>query len=126
MNTPKKILLVEDEATLLTALRDFLMAEGFEILVAGDGERAIQMAVEDNPDLIMLDIILPKKDGYEVLDFLKKEQKTQKIPVILLTNLGGAEDIQKAFERGATTYLVKSDYKLEDIAKKIKGTLNIE
>jgi two-component system, chemotaxis family, sensor kinase CheA len=66
---------------------------------------------------------LPKKDGYEVLSEIKKDGTTKNIPVILLTNLGSNEDIQRAFEKGATTYLIKSDYKLADVANKIKEIL---
>lgn len=118
-----KILIVEDEPTLNKALEEFLLEEKFEVFSAFDGEEGIKMAKEKNPDLILLDIILPKKDGFEVLDYLKLDKKTQKIPVVLLTNLESAEDIEKAFNKGATTYLVKANYRLEDIVKKIKETL---
>jgi DNA-binding response OmpR family regulator len=121
----KKILIVEDEATLNKALLEFLTGEGFEILSALDGEKGLEMAKKELPDLILLDIILPKKDGYEVLDEIRKDEKTKNIPIIMLTNLESQEDILKALEKGATTYLVKSDYKLEDIVKKIKETLKI-
>jgi len=119
----KTILIVEDEVTLHQALSEFLTAEGFAVLSAMDGEKALELAKAKKPDLVLLDIILPKMDGYEVLEKLKKNAPTKSIPVILLTNLESAEDIQKAFDKGATTYLVKSDYKLEDIIKKIKETL---
>jgi len=118
-----KILIVEDEPTLNKALEEFLVEEKFEVFSAFDGEEGIKLAKEKNPDLILLDIILPKKDGFEVLDYLKLDKKTQKIPVVLLTNLESAEDIEKAFNKGATTYLVKANYRLEDIVKKIKETL---
>lgn len=118
-----KILIVEDEPTLHKALEEFLETEGFEVFGAYDGDSAITLAKEKRPDLILLDIILPKKDGYEVLNYLKLDKKTQKIPVILLTNLESAENIQKAFDKGATTYLVKANYRLEEIAGKIKEIL---
>lgn len=121
----KKILIVEDDSILQKALQEFLSEEGFEISSALDGEQGARMAVEKNPDLILLDIILPKKDGYEVLRELKSNENTKKIPVILLTNLGSLNDVEKALELGATTYLIKADYKLEDVVKKIKETLNI-
>lgn len=119
----KKILVIEDEITLQKAMREFLEGENFEVISAEDGQSGVEMARTEMPDLILLDIVLPKKDGYQVLAELKEGEKTQKIPVILLTNLESPEDIQKAFEKGATTYLVKSDYKLEDIVKKIKEAL---
>ena len=118
-----KILIVEDEPTLHKALLEFLTEDKFEVVSAFDGEEAIKLAKEKTPDLILLDIVLPKKDGYEVLDYLKLDKKTQKIPVVLLTNLESAENIEKAFNKGATTYLVKANYRLEDIVKKIKETL---
>jgi diguanylate cyclase len=121
----KKILIIEDEETLRHSLSEYLTEEKFEALMAPDGEVGLEMAKKEMPDLIILDIILPKVDGLKVLEEIKKDPKTNKIPVILLTNLESAEDIQKAFEKGATTYLVKSDYKLEDIVKKIKETLKM-
>jgi len=119
----QKILIIEDEVTLHEALLDYLKGEGFEVFSAVDGEKGVEEARAKLPDLVLLDIALPKKDGYEVLTELKKDDKTKNIPVILLTNLGSNEDIQKAFDKGATTYLIKADYKLEDVVKKIKETL---
>lgn len=121
----KKIVIIEDEASLRNALIDFLSEENFEAIGAEDGEAGLQLAKKESPDLILLDIILPKKDGFEVLTELKNDENTKKIPVILLTNLESPEDIEKAFAIGATTYLVKSNYKLEDIVGKIKETLKI-
>lgn len=121
----KKILVVEDETTLQKALMEFLIQEKFEVVGAPDGESGLRLAIETKPDLVLLDIILPKKDGYEVLSELKKGDATKKIPVILLTNLESPEDINRAFEAGASTYLVKSDYKLEDVVKKVKETLKM-
>ena len=121
----KKILIVEDDSILQKALQEFLTGEGFEIFSALDGEEGIKMGKEKNPDLVLLDIILPRKDGYEVLKELKSDEKTKKIPVVLLTNLGSLNDVEKALEMGATTYLIKADYKLEEVAKKIKEILNI-
>ncbi|HCP08316.1 MAG TPA: response regulator [Candidatus Moranbacteria bacterium] len=121
----KKILIIEDETSLQKALSEFLMEENFDVAAASDGEQGLILAKDENPDLILLDIILPKKDGYEVLAELKQDEKTKRIPVILLTNLESHEDIEKAFEKGASTYLVKSNYKMEDIVKKIKETLKL-
>lgn len=121
--TKQKILIVEDEATLQKALQDVLTQENYEIISALDGEVGYNLAVEKNPDLILLDLILPKKDGFTVLKELKTNQKTANIPVIILTNLEGADDIQKALDLGATTYLVKANYELDDILDKIKEIL---
>lgn len=121
----KKILVVEDEATLQKTLNDVLAGEGFEVTSALDGEKGLQMAKEEKPDIILLDIILPKMDGFEVLTHLKEEDITKDIPVIILTNLSDLDNIQKALDLGATTYLVKADFHLEDVIKKVKSTLGI-
>lgn len=120
-----KILIIEDDLVFQQTLREFLQAEGFEIISAVDGEEGVKLAREKSPDLVLLDIILPKKNGYEVIAELKKEPATKNIPIVLLTNLGGMRDVEKALELGATTYLVKSDYKLEEVAGKIKEILKV-
>jgi len=121
----KKILIVEDDSVLQKALQEFLSDEGFEIYSALDGEEGVQMGKDKKPDLILLDIILPKKDGYETLKELKADESTKKIPVVLLTNLGSLNDVEKALALGATTYLIKADYKLEEVSNKIKEILKI-
>jgi len=121
----KKILIIEDDSILQKALQEFLIAEGFETLSALDGEEGVKIGKEKKPDLILLDIILPKMDGYEVLKAMKSDESTKNIPIILLTNLGSLNDVEKALDLGATTYLIKADYKLEEVAKKIKEVLNI-
>ncbi len=118
-----KILIIEDETTLQNALKEFLISENFEVASATDGEKGLELAKTENPNLVLLDIVLPKKDGYEVLAGIKSDEKTKHVPVILFTNLESPENVEKALEAGASTYLVKSDYKLEDIVKKIKETL---
>ena len=122
----KKILIIEDDLVLQSSLRDFLSAEGFDTEVAIDGEIGIQKALTEKPDLILLDIVLPKKNGYEVLQEVKANKETATVPIILLTNLGSLSDVEKALELGATTYLVKADYKLDEITKKIKEILHLE
>jgi len=120
----KKILLIEDEPTLQKAIGRYLEQEGYEIENALDGDIGVEIAKRNKPDLILLDIILPKKDGFEVLKELKEDETTKDIPVIILTNLEGDSDVEKALSLGATTYLVKANYRLEEISKKIKETLN--
>jgi two-component system alkaline phosphatase synthesis response regulator PhoP len=119
----KKILFVEDEPTLQKELNEILQQEGFKILSAFDGEEGLKLAAEEKPNLILLDLILPKKDGFEVLKEIKEDEKMKDIPVIVLTNLEGIGDVEKAIELGATTYLVKANYKLEDVVTKIKDFL---
>lgn len=119
----KKILIVEDEATLHKALVDSLMQSGYETLSALDGELGWDLISKEIPDLVLLDIILPKLDGFEILAKMKEDPKTADIPVIILTNLGDISDIQKALDLGASTYLVKADFHLEDVLKKVEQTL---
>ena len=120
----KKILVIEDEATMRESLEDFLTNSDYEVKGASDGEMGLELIRSFSPDLILLDIILPKKDGFEVLQSLKAERGDKiDIPVILLTNIGGMESVQKALDLGATTYLVKADYQLNEILEKIQKIL---
>lgn len=118
-----KIIIVEDDVSLQKTLQEYLSADGFEVFCASDGEEGVRIASEQMPDLMLLDIILPKMDGYEVIKAMKGNEKTKKIPIMLLTNLGGVRDVEKALELGATTYLIKSDYKLEEIVKKVRDII---
>jgi len=121
----KKILVVEDEPALQKSLLEYLKRENFETLGASNGEDGIVLAKKERPDLILLDIVLPRKNGYEVIKELKSDDNTSRIPIVLLTNLGSYADVEKALNLGATTYLVKADYKLEEIIAKIKEILKI-
>ena len=119
----KKILLIEDEAALQKTLGDVLGQEGYGIVSALDGEAGLRMAKSTSPDLILLDLILPKMNGFEVMKELKEDAFTKDIPVIVLTNLEGVSDIDKAISLGAKTYLVKAEYSLEEVIEKIKVVL---
>ena len=119
----KKILFIEDESALQKTFGDILKSKGYGVLKALDGESGLRSAKGERPDLILLDLILPKMDGFEVLKELKENEETKNIPVIILTNLEETEDIQKALELGATTYLVKSSYTLEEVVNKIEKAL---
>ena len=119
----KKILFVEDEAALQKTFKDFLEQEGYEVSGALDGEAGLKMAQQENPDLILLDLVLPKMHGFEILEALKADEKTKDIPIIVLTNLEAMGDVEKALELGATTYLVKASYSLEEVVQKIKKEL---
>ncbi|PIP17410.1 MAG: response regulator [Candidatus Portnoybacteria bacterium CG23_combo_of_CG06-09_8_20_14_all_37_13] len=116
----KTILFIEDEAHFQKLVGEQLEEQNFKVLSALNGEIGLKKAIENKPNLILLDLILPKKDGFEVLKELKASEQTKNIPVIVLTNLESAQDVQRALNLGATTYLVKTNYKLEEIIKKIK------
>jgi len=120
----KKILVIEDEATLQKSLSEVLIQEGYDVVSAYDGLRGLELAQEEKPDLILLDIILPKMNGFEVLKRIKRNRDTSQILVVILTNLSNISDVQKTLDLGATTYLVKADFHLEDVLKKIKEVLN--
>jgi DNA-binding response OmpR family regulator len=119
----KKILFVEDEEALQKTLGEILKQEGYEVIPALDGEAGFNLVKPEKPDLILLDLILPKMDGFEVLKRLKADGETKDIPVIVLTNLEGIGDVGKAIELGATTYLVKAQYSLDEVLEKIKKAL---
>jgi DNA-binding response OmpR family regulator len=118
-----KILFVEDEPSLQKAISEVLIQEGYKVLTAADGEEGLKIAISEKPNLILLDLILPKKDGFEVLKELKADAGMKDIPVIVLTNLEGVGDVEKALTLGATTYLVKANYDLEDVLKTVKSQI---
>jgi DNA-binding response OmpR family regulator len=119
----KKILFIEDESALQKTFGEVLTKEGYEMISALDGKTGLRLAKEKKPDLILLDLILPRMHGFDVLKELKEDEKTKDIPIIILTNLENAEDIQKALELGARTYLVKANYTLEEVIRKVKETI---
>lgn len=119
----KTILFIEDEPTLQRTVGQVLEQEGFKIKKALDGEIGLKLAKKFKPDLILLDLILPKMDGFKVLTELKKDLSTKNIPVIILTNLEQSADVEKVLSLGATTYLVKANYELKEVIEKIKENL---
>jgi|SRR3989339_617823 len=120
----KKILFIEDEKSLQEVLGEALKQNDFEVKEALNGQVGLELAQTFNPDLILLDLILPRVNGFEVLEKLKSSEKTKNIPVIILTNLENNEDIQHVLELGAFDYLVKSNYSLNEIINKVKEALN--
>ncbi len=119
----KTILFIEDESALQKTFGEVLSQEGYEMISALDGEIGLRLAKTKKPDLILLDLVLPKAHGFEVLKRLKEDKETKDIPVIVLTNLEGIGDVDRAIELGATTYLVKANYSLEEVLEKIKKAL---
>lgn len=119
----KKILFVEDESALQKTFGDILKKEAYEVISALDGEVGLKFAKSKKPDLILLDLILPKMDGFEVLEKLKEAPETKDIPVIILTNIGRMEEIGRALELGAKAYLVKANYTLQEVVDKVKQAL---
>lgn len=121
----EKILIVEDEAPLLNVLDKKFKQEGYETILAKDGRKGLEMAKSEQPDLILLDILMPKMDGLEMLKRLRASvDGGRDIPVFCLTNLSEMENISEAVQIGVSGYLVKTDWKLDEVVKKVKEKLN--
>lgn len=119
----RKILIIEDDKFLRELISRKLSDENFEVAEAVDGEDGVKKTEEEIPDLILLDLILPGIDGFEVLRQIKTKSKLSKIPVIILSNLGQEEDIEKGFKLGATDYLIKAHFTPGEIIVKIEKHL---
>ena len=117
------VLIVEDDVFLSGIYQKKFEMEGFKVTMAGDGEIGWQTAKKKKPDIILLDILLPKLDGFAVLEKLKKDGETKNIPVILLTNLGQKDDVEKGIKLGAVDYLIKAHFKPSETVAKVKKAL---
>lgn len=118
-----KLVIVEDEEALLGVLSEKMRKAGFEVLVARDGEEGMRVIEKSNPDLVLLDLILPKKDGFEVLLELKARQDLKMIPVIVLSNLDEDENLKKALRMGAEDYIVKTQHTINEVVEKVADHL---
>lgn len=121
----KKILVIEDDKFLRKVIVRKLSAEGYEVIEAIDGEKGIAAAQEQRPDLILLDLVLPEIDGFEVLTALKKGKNTFKIPVIVLSNLGEKENVERGIKAGAADYLIKARLEPSEITERVKKVLGL-
>ncbi|QQR82354.1 response regulator [Candidatus Campbellbacteria bacterium] len=124
-DSKKRILIIEDEMPLRGALREFLIREGFAVLEAENGEKGLEIATREHPDLILLDIVMPHMDGMTMLSFLRKDAWGKTVPVIILTNLSTTDEKRNSdiTELLPSFYLIKSDWKLEDLLEKIQECL---
>ncbi|MDP3015430.1 MAG: response regulator [bacterium] len=122
-----KILLVEDDPFLSSLLKNRLEKEGLEISLARDGEEALDLLKTIKPALILLDIILPKKSGFEVMEEIKNNPQliSAEIPIIIISNLGQPEDVQKGQELGAIEYFVKAETSIEDLVMAVIHSIAI-
>jgi len=118
-----RVLLVEDDTFLVGMYVTKLQLEHFNTLVATEGEQGLMLAKQHLPDLILLDIVLPKMDGFLVLEELKRDPETRPIPVILLTNLGQKKDIERGIALGASDYLIKAHFMPSEVIEKIKKVI---
>ena len=122
----KKILLVEDDTTLAQVYKSRLTLEGFEVEHVANGELALSIAIEFKPDLIVLDAMMPKINGFDVLDILRNTPETMNVRIIMLTALSQPKDKERAVELGADDYLVKSQVVISDVVDRIKHQLGIQ
>lgn len=116
-----RILLVEDDRFLRRAAEAALRRHGFTVLTAAEGEEGLRLARAEKPDLVLLDLIMPGLQGFEVLKLLKAEAATSAIPVIVLSNLGQDSDVQRAMEAGAVDYLIKANLALDMLIERVKA-----
>ena len=121
MPDKKKILVIEDEEMLLTMYKVKFENDGYEVYTASNGADGLEIAPKVMPDLILLDIIMPKIDGFAVLKKFKEDPKTKNIPVVLLTNLGQDEDISRGKELGSAGYLIKANNTPSEVVEKTKA-----
>ncbi|MFA5368591.1 MAG: response regulator [Candidatus Paceibacterota bacterium] len=120
---PKKILLIEDDKFLRELMLRKLLSLNYDVFAAVDGEEGIEKIKKELPDLVLLDLILPGMNGFEVLEMAKKDPITNKIPIIILSNLGQGEDIEKGLKLGAADFLVKAHFTPQEIINKLKTIL---
>ncbi len=118
-----KILLIEDDKMLSDMYAAKFTREGYEVLQADNGSKGLKMTKDDKPDIVLLDIIMPKMDGFACLKAIRKHEETKSVPVILLTNLGQEEDIKKGKELGADGYYIKANHTPTEIVDKVREVL---
>ncbi len=120
----KKVVLVEDDSLMSSILAAHLIKEGFTIVSVTNGTQAFERIQAEQPSIVLLDIVLPGVGGFDILQKLKQEQSTKSIPVLILSNLGSKEEIQRGMELGAEAYLVKANSMVEEITKKVREILS--
>ena len=118
-----KILIIEDDPLMRRLYQKIFTFEKYEVESAEDGEEGLEKARKVKPTLILLDVMMPKMNGLQVLEKLKADQDLKKIPVVMLTNLAGQKDAETALAKGAVKYIVKSEYEPKQVADMVKGVL---
>ena len=120
----KKIVLVEDDSLMSSILATHLIKEGFNIISVTEGAQAFERIQAEQPSIVLLDIVLPGVGGFDILAKLKQDESTKSIPVLILSNLGSKEEIQRGIDLGAEDYLVKANSMVEEITGKIQKILD--
>lgn len=119
----KKILIIEDEKSVADILTKKIQSSGMGVTSASNGEDGLNMAIQSHPDLIILDLILPKLDGMSVLKSLREDDWGKTVPVVILSNLGTGDEMHRAGELGVSQFLIKTDFRLDDVVTKIQEEL---
>ncbi len=119
-----KVLLVEDDEMLHGMYTQKFKNQGYEVVSAYNGADGVKLAETEQPDIILLDVIMPKMDGFVALKKIRKGETTSKIPVVLLTNLGQEEDVRKGRELGANDYFIKANHTPQEVVDKVKALLS--
>lgn len=125
MDKKKKVLIIHDDSSLLSALHHKCLMEGFNVLQATDGEKGLEIALREHPDIIISDILMPKKNGIELVNELRKDSWGQGANIMLLTNSTNNEYVTAALQNKVYDYLITTDWKLEDVIKRIRVRLNL-
>lgn len=120
-----KILIIDDDAFLSSIFKQKFEAEGFEAFAAGSGEDGLRMAGEKKPDVILLDLLMPRMDGFQVLEHLKSNPATQSIPVFIFTNLGQPGDIERCKSLGAAGYAIKTQTLPDEVVNQVKKLIGV-
>lgn|SRR5687767_4213461 len=118
-----KVLVVEDDRFLTSAYKAKLVRSGFDVQIASDGEEALEVLKTFIPDIILLDLVMPRKDGFATLAEIKAQENLKNIPVIVASNLGQKEDLDRAMSLGARDYIIKSDLSMDALIGKINETI---
>lgn len=119
----KTVLIVEDEQSMQRALKNKLEHAGYAVFVANDGEGAMEALKSSMPDLVLLDLIMPKLDGISVLRQMKADDAMRAVPVVILTNLSSGDKVAEAMQLGTFDFLVKANYSLDDVLRKVNDRL---
>ncbi|MEA2097470.1 MAG: response regulator [Patescibacteria group bacterium] len=128
MNQDKKIkvLIIEDDSYISDMYKIKFESENFETIIANNGVKGLKFLEKNVPDIILLDIVMPKVDGFSVLKEIKKNLKLNEVPVVFLTNLSQKENIERGFELGASSYIIKAHFTPSEVVKKIREVLEKE
>lgn len=119
-----KILIIEDDNFISDMYRMKLESEGFNVRIAEDGQKGLEEVNKEKPDLVLLDVVMPRMDGFGVLQTIKEDPEVQSVPVVLLTNLGQKESVEKGLKLGALDYIIKAHFTPAEVVEKVKEILN--